>query len=697
MTPSRIGFLALAVVLGAAMAALPVLAEEDEKKEEQPLETADAPTAVSLTQTIEESGGAISVQTMCTNCNSADLTLGSFGNEFISVTCDGLPVSSGLPQIYLLSVVPSWTIENVAVEQGAGRARLEGGAIGGEIEVSRREAEEGLQVQVTEDVGQYGWNGARAEVAGRAGWFGGTLNGTWAESDFVDADGDGNPDMASIDRSTYEARLDLRPGERHRIAIGVTGYDESQADGRAAYDLYASMALGRDVWEREQVEIDRKQYDLTYRWDLRDGSHLTAGLLHADRTTLISEEQGATSGIYQPTYDIGEVERHARIEWFRPLGSRAVLRVGGSRTEQDFTVVDTPFNLLQLLPEGFALEESPAESGAWAEGEISLGRGATLFAGVRYVDFDYTDNMEEVIAVSFVSPDWLGYDLPQGSDWLPRLALRWKPTDSFGLRFTAGRGYRQPPPTHDSVCCGRRYRGNRGILMERSRVLGLEADFQPAPGLKLTASAFRTDFDDMIVNMATWVENYVPIYQNVNYPSVLLENLSLGARWDVTSWASLRGDFSWTSALHTTPGEMVPIIADYYGMPYSYEIALSEVPFVPRRAGSAGLLLSPPGLGLSLDLSVRYAGLQTIQKYGEYYGMPGWGTPEFVSTPSYRVLNFRLSKSFPLGIDAFVGVDNILNYVQEDLADPSTDYTWGPLRGTYVYGGATFRFATGRT
>ena len=117
MTRSRIVFLALAAALGAALAALPVLAEEEEKKEELPLETADAPTSVSLTQTIQEGGGAISVQTMCTNCNSADLTLGSFGNEFVAVTCDGLPVSPGLPQIYLLSVVPSWPSEHFTVEQ----------------------------------------------------------------------------------------------------------------------------------------------------------------------------------------------------------------------------------------------------------------------------------------------------------------------------------------------------------------------------------------------------------------------------------------------------------------------------------------------------------------------------------------------------------------------------------------------------
>ncbi|NJN64329.1 MAG: TonB-dependent receptor plug domain-containing protein, partial [Acidobacteria bacterium] len=62
------------------------------------------------------------MQTMCTNCNSADLSLGGLGNEHIAMTCDGIPVPAGLAQIYLLSVMPPTVIDNVDVEKGAGSA-----------------------------------------------------------------------------------------------------------------------------------------------------------------------------------------------------------------------------------------------------------------------------------------------------------------------------------------------------------------------------------------------------------------------------------------------------------------------------------------------------------------------------------------------------------------------------------------------
>ncbi len=686
---SRSGSLVFPFLLCVLLVMQPALAEEGGSDEGQQPEKIEGPVATSMSQTIQGEGG-ITVQTMCTNCNSADLSLGSFGNEFLSVVCDGLPVPSGLAQIYLLSVVPPWCIDNVAVEKGAGRAGFEGGAIGGEIDVRRRAPSDGLQVNAGADVGDFGWSSTRAEVAGRTGWFGGSLVGTFAESDFVDADSDGTPDMASIDRTTWEGRLDLRPGERHRITLGATGYDESQADGRGGYDLVTSVNRDLDVWDGEQVDIDRGQYDLTYRFDFRDGSNLTAGMLYADRNTFIEEEQGATSDLYQPTYDIGEEQRHVRLGWFRPVGNRVVLRLGASRTEQEFGVLDYSFNRLQMLPSDFLLEESPQETGAWLEGEFSLGRGVRLFAGVRYADFEYTDNMEEIVEATFgVSPDWLEYDLPQGSDWLPRVALTWKPVSPLDLRFSYGEGLRQAPATHESVCCGRRFRGNRGIVMEESSVLGVEATYQPAPALQLIASAFRTEFDNLVVNLATWSELLVPTYQNVNVPEALYNSRGVELRWDAASWATVRASYSQTDATNRTPEDMIPVLYDNYGSPVPWWIISPDIPYVPESAGSLGLLLSHQHWGVSVDLSMQFSGPMTIQQFA----YPD-AQPVSISTPSFRVYNIRVSKALKQGFDLFLGVDNLGDYVQADLADPTTDYTWGPLRGTYVYGGATYRFAT---
>ena len=688
MMSPRFGSLLFLVLLCALLAMHPALAEEDESDEGQQPEELWGPVGTSMAQTIQGESG-ISVQTMCTNCNSADLSLGSFGNEFLSMVCDGLPVAPGLAQIYLLSVLPPWCIDNVSVEKGAGRAHLEGGAIGGEIDVRRRPPADGLQVNAGADLGNWGWRSARADVAGGVGWFGGSLGGTRAVSDSIDADMDGTPDMASIDRTTWEGRIDLRPGKRHHITLGGTGYDESQADGRGAYDYWASGGLGRDVWELERVEMDRAQYDLTYRLDLDDGSNVTAGMLYGDRTTLIEEEQGANSGLYVLSYDIGEEQRHARLGWFRPLSSRVVFRLGASRTELRYSVFDYSRLSLGGPSPDFRFEESPQETGAWMEGEFSLGRRVTLFAGMRYAEFRYTDNMEEEVAAGLASAEWLEYDLPQGDNWIPRFALTWKPTSPLDLRVSYGEGFRQAPATYDSVCCGRRFRGNRGIVMEKSKVAGIEATYQPRPGLQFIASAFRTQFENLVINMATWSEAYVPTYQNVNVPSARYKSVGFELRWDAASWASVRGSYSRTNATNLTPDGEIPVLYDVYGSPVQWWIVSTDIPYVPQRDGSLGVLLSHQRSGLALDVSMQYAGNMMIQQFS----YPD-NQPTLTTTPSFRVYNARASKSLPGGVDLFLGVDNVGDYIQGDLADPSTDYTWGPLRGTYIYGGATYNFAT---
>ena len=89
--------------------------EQQVEKEEQEM----AAVNTSVTQAIQGESG-ISVQTMCTNCNSADLSVGAFSNHYIRMIYGILPVPAGLPQIYLLSVMPTSMIDNIAVEKGAG-------------------------------------------------------------------------------------------------------------------------------------------------------------------------------------------------------------------------------------------------------------------------------------------------------------------------------------------------------------------------------------------------------------------------------------------------------------------------------------------------------------------------------------------------------------------------------------------------
>ena len=658
----------------------------------------DDATESSLTQSIQGEGG-LTVQTMCTNCNSADLSLGGLSNEHIAVTCDGMPVPSGLPQIYLLSVMPPTLIDKVTIRRGAAASSLEAGAIGGEVDIERRKPGAGLQVRASADQGSYGWNGARADVSGTAGWFSGNLALTWSKSDRVFADDDTTPDMPSSDRYTIEARAAVRLARDHHLRFGAVDYQEEQLEGRAAYQTLYGM------WDLENVDFGRKQYDLQYEGLLDDGSLVELGGMFGDRFQLVEETLSFTlprpERQYFPTYDVKDKQAHAYARWSRTYGFATEVRAGASWTRRAMSVVDVRKNLLDVfkgLPfeEVFtrATAETITETAAFAELERAFSSKTSLQVGARFVDYGYTDNFDEVFQYDArsVRDAWAALDLPTGSRVLPRLGLQLTPNDAWIIRLSAGAGYRLPEPTYDEVCCGRRFRGNRGLAIERSWAYGVEATWQPRASLQVTGSLFVNDFDDLAVKMVTLSSQYQPTYQNVNVPRARLISFGTQLRADLSPTLSFKLSYSFTDTENRTPGDAIPaIILNQSNLPEERDFISDEIPYVPRDSLVLGFDFATRRSGFSASITGQRTGTMLIQAFAP----AGFGSEDIVSfrrTEAFWTVNLRMAQRIAGGVELFVGADNIGRYVQSDLADPSTDYTWGPLRGRYQYAGLAWTF-----
>lgn len=646
---------------------------------------------------LEEDSG-VSVQTVCTNCNNADLTVGGLGNDYVPIRCDGIFVPPGLGQIYLLSVMPQTLVDKVAVKRGAGDAALDGGAVGGGIEIERFRPEEKVQLNLSGDAGSYGWNGQRLDVRGRHGWFGGTLAATRGRSDAINANDDApggyqNWDLPEFDRTTWEARFDLQPHRMHAIRFGVASYDESQKNGRAAYDSSTSITVGSPVYNLENVELARRQYDVGYDGRLPDGSHLEIGVFRAQREEDILETQIRTLPQFIPTYVINETEDAVHASWSRAFGLHWKARAGASWSSRDAGVVDVVFNALSGLPPerwfDEAFDETVTETGIWAESEWSPRSTVDLVVGVRRADFSYED--EEARAA------WIGIPLPEGSKTLPRAALTWKPSPAWTLRATAGAGYRPPPATYAEVCCGRRYRNNRGVLMESSRAYGVETTWQPGPKVRLNATVSLTDFDDLVVKLATLTFQYRPTYQNANAPKARFENLSLEGRWEAAKWLTVKGSYSWLSAENRSENDRVVALIDFFGTPFSRDYPMAKIPYRASRNGALGGDFRIPGAGTTFSLSMQYTGPMFIQTFDADNPVvePGYlsETQDFlVRTPDFFLWNVRVEQRLPKGVFVYAGVDNLTDEFQNDLSDPRFDYNWGSLRGRYLYGGLGWTF-----
>jgi outer membrane receptor protein involved in Fe transport len=714
--------LALALATGA-----PVWSGTDAEGEAQP------PAATtSLTQAMQGDSG-IAIQTLCTNCNNADLSLGGLGNDHVAVTCDGLPVPAGLAQIYLLSIMPPTLIDKVAVTKGAGEPALGGAAIGGGIEIERHRPE-GFLLNTSVESGEFGWRGSKLDVSGRSGRVRAGLAGTWATSDVIDANADGNPELPSYDRTTVEASADVEPARDHHLRFGVVDYDESQEDGPAAPAFgqdFTTGEFGFLGYNRENVELARKQYHGSYEARLPDGSHLALSAVLGDRSQdiietsnpprvwkqaqdIFGEEFFPTEDNLATTYLIDEENRDTALSYSRALGQRVTLGAGAARSRRDYSIVDRSYNNVALsLPVeellSFAIQESIEERGAWLEGQTALGARVDLSLGVRWVDFSYTDNEAQIPesappGVLEKRLQWLDIPLPEGDRVLPRAAIVWKPADPLSLRVSAGAGFRAPDPIFSEVCCGRRYRGNRGVRPEESAAYGLELTWQPRPSYRLAASAFRTDFDDFVLKMATLAYQFRPTYQNVNVPEARHTSVTLEARVEPWPWLDAKASASWLDADNRTPDDAIHALIDFNGDPVERSFTSGEIPYTVEQRRAVAVEFRPPGTGLGIGITAQHTGPMRMQRFDAgidgvitinpdlNFSQVSFEEDGFVESDPFWVVNLSLSKAYRSGLALYGGIDNFTDYIQATLGDPQFDTNWGPLRGRYLYAGLRYTF-----
>jgi hypothetical protein len=645
-------------------------------------------TQEGLAQSVQGESG-IAIQTMCTNCNNADLTLAGMGGDYVELTCDGLPVASGLSQVYLLAIMPQTVIDKVNVTKGAGDAALLGGAVGGQIAIETRTPRSGLTLNASADAGSYGWRGTRLDLGGRAGWFGGTFVGSMGTSDVIDANDDGNPDLPAFDRHTLQGNADFHAGEDHVFRLGATLYNEEQRDGPAAFDyLHWRATGGATEWEQgewryrlENIDLQLNQYSLSYDGSFGDGSDLHAAVAYSDRSQDIFENDTWDGEVFDPTYLIDERRDQASLAWSRQFGYRVQLRLGGAYGNQEVEIVD------DTGPSGTRfLTENPTETGGWADVAVNAGQKVELTLGARWVDFTYTDNEDR--------PLWVDIPLPEGSKTLPRFALNWKPAPPYTIRLTAGTGYTAPKPIFEQVCCGRIYRGNRGIFMEEAKSAGLEFTYQPSPKLRVAASAFRNEFENLIIEMATVVLGGQWTYQHANVPEATLSTAALEFRWDAARWVSVRGSFSRLDADNRTADGAIPTLIDDFNRPVEKIFYTDRIPYLAETSGTIGLDFFPQRGKTTVSVLAQYTSDMLIQEANNdiEFDPVFSNVIEFVPTESFWIYNLRVSHVLPKGLSIYAGVDNIDNYVQPDQGFPGTDYNWASLSGRYWTAGLGYSF-----
>lgn len=633
------------------------------------------------------------VQTMCTNCNSANIDLGGLGGELLPIDVDGFPLVGGLMTIYALQV-DGPLIANIAVSKGPGDYEAPPEAIGGWIHITSPPSQKRAPLTAITETGSFGWR--NAHLLGSWSHKGLMLGGQYvnAQSNPVDANDDGFHETGELDRRM------LRAEARYLFSNGTlitAAANDIREDGPFGHGKYFAPAPGSGDgvrYGREDAFVNADGQHLGLDAPIGENGRLTVramafNRLHETFEQSVSPEQLTLDQVFT----IDESHRTVDLRYGHFLVDRGLQFSAGVswRTQEDDIIAwqQTDIQLKDVLDKW-----SSVGVDAGVNWQVSPRWG--LRFGSRYDRFTWSD---ETLRTGLVER--------KENAVSPRARVTFKPSDAWQFALSLGKGARAPRPIYEEVCCGQRLSPTSNVQLETSRAVAFDAQWQPNATIRVGLYAHRTELDDHIVRMVATSLIGVQTYALGNFPEARYQGVTLTSRLRLMQ--GFNADISLTALQADSTGGPAVV---YHFLPigpsqlYRHEIPFDRVPYTARRSGTLQLGYNAPTGKWDGLVQAQYQGSMPIQHWFASFNDvssgacslfgPGGVDPQLClknglqDTPDFWVYNARFSLRLAKWLRLNGGVDNLGDYVQSDLLDPTNDYNWGPIRGRYFYGGLTF-------
>lgn len=469
-------------------------------------------------------------------------------------------------------------------------------------------------------------------------------------------------------RGSYWVALDLGYTRQDGVAQDPMLPDlQIPQSGRSLIGLRMGARLGKRVdvqlrarWLRQDLQglesmaypgIGRFLTDLptiTNRFALHALTTVHFGRASSLRVSAAFQNTGGTSDTIPQGSQLGQTQRSTQL--LPSLEATATI-ADGART----WVAGTRFEARHLAQEreqrqsiGGVITSSIAEevtplwqftAAAYAQMQWKLAKIFTLLPGVR---FEYHD--------------------PYGFVAAPRLALAFRPTETWMLRASAGRGYRTPSPKElgfnfDHSIYGYKVIGNPSLSPESSWGVNGDVTMRPGSHFTLRVGAF-----------ANWVDDLIDI--------------DLGAGQSTGSVVS----YSYSNFARVTTAGAQASLACRLGerllieFAYDYLWAHDDIKDVPLSG-------RPPH---TLTSSLRAILFSKLELYARAHVVSSAYVDASTASPSYYTVDVRLSRPVWRSIEVYVGGLNLLDVHQTpgaigDLRPPLGRVFYGGIRAAFPW------------
>ncbi len=613
--------------------------------------------AVNLAEALTATITGVRVENNCQNCGVTGVRLNGLESKYTQILEDGLPTMSSVAMVYALDQIPTEFVESIEVVKGGASALYGPNAIGGVINLIRREPRSGALLATSETGWQYGRPAQSAGFMGQAeklpGSFAADFYFRGARAAPIDRDRDGFSDRPKRKSLAGGATLFHRFLDgRGRLVFGGNTLSEFRRGGD-----HLDLRPDR-TWITEMVDTARSGGFVRWNHSLSGDTYYSLA--------------GSTSFLERDTYYGTGFDPNAYGHTRNPLLAMDAqiahqagphMLMGGLQFQRE-RVEDSVLAYRRHFNNVFR------NTGLYFQDEYRLRQHVTVVAGVR-------GDKSNIL-----------------NHWVlsPRGNVRIGLNDKWNVRFGVATGFRAPTIFDEDLHVAAV--GGEGFVIQNAPNLKEEKSVTATGSLDYVGALRGLPFQAG-VNFFWARLNDVHVlreedlpgqdfrrFLRVNAPGSYLRGAELDLNWRVHRRVSLRGGATFQLARYREPEPNFGSLR-YFRTPGRYGFASADIS-LPKE--------------LTLYVDAEFTGPMIVPHYAGY--IPA---DRLENSPSFAVWNLKAARTFRPGsgrrggreLRVYGALDNVLDTFQTDLdrgRNRDSNYVYGPRQMRTFRLGATVRF-----
>ncbi|MGI6409665.1 MAG: TonB-dependent receptor [Bacteroidales bacterium] len=656
--------------------------------------------ACNIYQALEGTPG-VRVENQCQYCNFTMVRMQGLGAEHTQVLINGQPMYSGLAGVYGLQQLSTVDVDKIEVVKGAGSALYGSGAVAGAINIVTKEPGFNPSTSVDVQFGSHQTNKLELNSSLR------NEKGNMGLNIFAQRYSEGAIDETGPGLTTEEVRN--KDGISDRVMTNLTnaGFafyvndafmknDKLIIRGKSVFEKREGGTMTDDYFRNpltdgtENITTDRHEASLNYEKKIKTKSRINFSLAYThhnrnatndsylgdymathgdtvpdlrDMRPYLANENSLTSTL---TFDT-KLKNHSLITGVQ--GFFDVLEESGM-----YVVVDEESSFLGKSYRSIA-NKSAREFGLFLQDEWAISEKIMVVPGVR---FDYHNSGEEYTSDQQVF-ETTNFPKTSFNETAvnPRLALKYKISDKFTLRANAGTGFRAPYGFSEDLhlCSGSpRVWKSSDLNPEKSMSYNVSADYY-GKKVRVSTNVFRTDLKNKI-GFTDADDNIAALgydYQWKNIDDAFVQGVELSVMANLAKNLDMGLDLTYNQ------GEYKNVREDWVGT--EYEEQSKYISRFPSTTGNVKIEYSPKTWTFSA--TGNFQGNMYIDYYSEDETLS-----KIKKTKPNMIFNARLSKKIKM-FKLYAGVNNILDYVQDERHLDDAAFMYAPVFGRIFYGGVS--------